>query len=155
MSGISSKRLALLAEDFWNTNCNKSCVPYSKFVPSVQKVLLAHQCNPTTALPEDLMTILVEHFSLSVEAQTSSLTHSPLLPEWYSDFREDLSFGASGDFLRIFFLSVRTSQKSKISYFLNFLLEFYIGPSRLLSTLEGREVLELAKTTQFSLSVSP
>jgi hypothetical protein len=28
-----------------------------------------------------LMTILVEHFSLSVEAQTSSLTHSPLLPE--------------------------------------------------------------------------
>jgi hypothetical protein len=34
-----------------------------------------------------------------VEAQTSSLTHSPLLPEWCSDSKEDLLFGSAGDFL--------------------------------------------------------
>jgi hypothetical protein len=57
MSGISRERLTLLAEDFWNTHCHKSCIPYSRFIPSVQKALLAHQQSTITAIPEDLMTI--------------------------------------------------------------------------------------------------
>jgi hypothetical protein len=108
------------------------------------------------------MAILVEHFSLSVEVRTSSLTHSPLLPEWCSDFREDLPFGSAGDFSssplagkNILFVCSDIFDckifKDKMNKIKNLLLSklptrvLLIGPSRLLSILEGREVLELAK----------
>jgi hypothetical protein len=163
MSGISRERLTLLAEDFWNTHCHKSCIPYSRFIPSVQKALLAHQQSTITAIPEDLMTILVEHFSLSVEAQTSSLTHSPLLPEWCSDSKEDLLFGSAGDFLstslagkNLLFVCLQHDSdgkvfKDKMDKIKKLLLSklptriLLISPPRLLSVLEGREVLELAQ----------
>ena len=97
-----------------------------------------------------------------MEAQTSSLNHSPLLPEWCSDSQEDLSFGSLGDFLttplagkNILFVSLQadpdsvTLQKKldKINALLLSKLPariVLVGPPSLFSNLGSRETLELA-----------
>ena len=91
---LPHSRVVSLAYDFWLANCHKPAIPMAEFVPSVRA--LVHRCvciredlhscgrrNAVSLVPE-LFGGLVNGFSLSVEANSSSLGRSPLFKEWCS-----------------------------------------------------------------------
>ena len=116
---ITSERLSLLLEDFWNSNAHKPSVPRVTFVPEVKKALVEHNLFVTSSITENLASILVKHLHLSVEAVTSCLDHSRHLPEWCADRPVDSRFGSLGNFLdvplagkNILFVSLQAPSKT-------------------------------------------
>jgi hypothetical protein len=124
-------------------------------------VLTAYHQGPNHSLTADFASILVKYLRLSVEAQTSSLTHSPLFPEWCSDAQEDLLFGSLGTFAdaallgrNILLVSPPVDQKSlkpKLAKIKKLVLSkspariLFIGPPEQLLLLTDCTTLEIAK----------
>ena len=87
---LSRERLQILAHDFWTTNSHKSTMPRSTFVDKLRMALEAPRLgSPIFSVPNDLLPILIHHFSLTAEIQTNVFLHSPQFLEWCSDVKED------------------------------------------------------------------
>ena len=93
---VPKDRLSILANDFWKVNSQKPNVPRAIFANVLGKAI--NESQSAVSLSESLVTILVEHFRLNVEALSSCLIHSRLLYEWCSEREEDSLFGSLENF---------------------------------------------------------
>ena len=158
---LSSKRLPILADDFWTANSHESTMPRSTFVDQLRIALRASQLgSPVCAVLSDLLNILIQHFSLTAEIQTNLVLYSPQLLEWCSDTKENSLFGSSGNFEKfsltgknsLFVVNEHEGLSTKLPKIETSLTSdlptrcFIIGPSSLFSNLlRRRDVLELAR----------
>ena len=103
---LSLERRKILALDFWKTNNQKSSFPFSSFLPNLRRV--ASNCSwiqnhiipdANFSLNTALSELLARNLHLSVEANTSSLSRSPLFYEWCSLDVKDAVFGSAGSFM--------------------------------------------------------
>ena len=115
------------------------------------------------SLTEDFLKVFAKHLCLNVEALSSCLTHSSLLSEWCSERVEDSLFGSLGNFRstplegkNIVFVYLRAPSAEGKFLEMNFekikqlVLSklptriLLVVSSNLLSSLSGREFLEIA-----------
>ena len=87
---LSFDRLALMAQDFFHTNCRKQSGT-RLFLKHCQRALSQ---NIIPDLPRSLLQILSVEFKLSVEGISNVLSHQELFPDWCSNDPADKWFGA-------------------------------------------------------------
>jgi len=96
LEDISSSRLDILTNAFWKANQSKPFIPTRSFLESLSEVLDNRVLSPfSNLLPrQDLLSVLIQEFSLQTHGLTDSLHSSPLFGDWNSLSPTDLPFGA-------------------------------------------------------------
>ncbi len=96
LEDISSSRLDILTNAFWKANQSKPFIPTRSFLESLSEVLDNRVLSPfSNLLPrQDLLSVLIQEFSLQTHGLTDSLHSSPLFEDWNSLSPTDLPFGA-------------------------------------------------------------
>ncbi len=104
---LNHDRAQRLARDFWKTNELKSTISKTAFRASVVKLLPQCECSEQShscgfkdllTIPKALQRIFQRAFSLSVEANTSSLGRSDIFSEYCTSNLNDKNFGSLGSF---------------------------------------------------------
>ena len=162
---ISPERATSLARDFWRTNSHKSTMPTSSFTEHLHKTLTASRprAEQVSSIPEDLVNILINSFSLTTELKTTAFIHTQQLFDWCSDTKEDIMFGSLGnseDFSlegRNSLFVRRSSSEDELKYFTVIKDSLtstsptrclLIGPTSAFSSISNRqEVLELVRVS--------
>jgi hypothetical protein len=96
LEDVSSSRLDILTNAFWKANQTKPFISTRDFLESLSKVLDNRKVSPfSNLLPRpDLLSLLIQEFSLQTHGLTDSLHSSPLFADWNSLSPTDVSFGA-------------------------------------------------------------
>jgi len=94
---ISKGRLSAMANDFWHMNRHKEFIKQKAFAKALSCAISRHPDTTSELLP-NLLSILVEEFSLTTEGFSNPFQHSPLLDKWCSEADQDREFGAIGSF---------------------------------------------------------
>ena len=94
---ISEVRLSALTRDFWQMNRHKEFIKQKGFTRALSNAISRHPVTTSELLP-NLLSILVEEFSLTTEGFSNPFQHSPLFHHWCSESDQDVEFGGMGSF---------------------------------------------------------
>src|SRR3954451_7908227 len=78
-------------------NRHKEFIKQKAFAKALSCAISRHPDTTSELLP-NLLSILVEEFSLTTEGFSNPFQHSPLLDQWCSESDQDREFGAIGSF---------------------------------------------------------